>query len=196
MKNNKEEIILLGGGGHCSSVIDVIEQQGIFRIAGIVDMKEKKGQKSLGYSVIACDDDLLELTKEYKYFVITIGQLRTPQRRIEIFNLLQELFVQLPVIISPLAYVSKHATIGDGSVIMHMAQVNANAIIGNNCIINSKALIEHDAQIGNHCHISTGALINGGTKIGESSFVGSGAVCREYIELAAGSFIKANSLVK
>ncbi len=196
MINNKEEIILIGGGGHCSSVIDVIEQQDIFKIAGIVDLKEKLGERNLGYSVIGCDDDLPELAKEYRNFILTIGQLRSAQRRIEIYGLLQALNVNLPVIVSPMAYISKHASIGKGSVIMHMAQINANAIIGNNCIINSKALIEHDAKIGNHCHISTGAIINGGTKIGESTFIGSGAVCREYIEVPTGSFIKANSLVK
>jgi sugar O-acyltransferase (sialic acid O-acetyltransferase NeuD family) len=196
MTTKKEQIILIGGGGHCSSVIDVIEQQGIYRIAGIVDVKEKINQKNLGYNIIGCDDDLPELAKNFKNYIITLGQLKTPQRRIEIFKLLQELSVQLPVIISPLAYVSKHANIGNGSIIMHMAQVNANAVVGSNCIINSKVLIEHDAQIGDNCHISTGALINGGTKIGESSFIGSGAVCREYTEVPAWSFIKANSLFK
>ena len=29
--------ILIGGGGHCKSVIDVIEQEAKFEIAGIVD---------------------------------------------------------------------------------------------------------------------------------------------------------------
>jgi sugar O-acyltransferase (sialic acid O-acetyltransferase NeuD family) len=196
MKKNKENIILIGGGGHCSSVIDVIEQQGLYCISGIVDIREKIGQKNLGYSIIGCDDDLPKLSAECNNFIITLGHLKSPQKRIEIYTMLIGLAVQIPVIISPFAYVSQHAKIGKGSVVMHMAQVNANAVIGSNCIINSKALVEHDAIIGDHCHISTGALINGGTRIGDSSFIGSGAVCREYIEVAAGSFIKANSLVK
>lgn len=196
MKAHKEEIILIGGGGHCSAVIDVIEQEGIYRIAGIIDLKERVGERNLGYGIIGCDDDLPELAKKYLNFFITIGHLRTAQRRTELFNMIQKLKVNLPPIISPLAYVSKHARIGRGTVIMHMAQINVNAIIGNNCIINSKALIEHDAKVGDHCHVSTGAIINGGTSIGKASFIGSGAVCREYIEVPAGSFIRANSLMK
>jgi len=31
-----KKIVLIGGGGHCKSVIDVIEQEGRFEIAGIV----------------------------------------------------------------------------------------------------------------------------------------------------------------
>ncbi len=196
MLKTKENIILIGGGGHCSSVIDVIEQQGLYNIAGIVDLKEKTGQKNSGYDIIGCDEDLNELSKEFRNFFITIGQLRSPQRRIEIYYILVQLKVHIPSIVSPMAFVSKHAAIGNGTVVMHMAQVNINAVIGNNCIINSKALVEHDASIGDHCHISTGALINGGTRVGEATFIGSGAVCREYIYIPARSFIKANSLVK
>lgn len=196
MNRSKEDIILIGGGGHCSSVIDVIEQQGVYKIAGIVDLKEKLGEENLGYKVIGNDDDLPTLARDYKNFFITLGQLRTPLRRMELFQFLCELGVNLPFIISPFAYVSKHAYIGKGTVIMHMAQVNANATIGNNCIVNSKALIEHDSRISDHCHISTGAIVNGGTEIGEATFIGSGVVCREYIQIPSNSFIKATSLVK
>ena len=51
------EIILIGGGGHCKSVIDVIEQQKKFKIAGIVDKPKLFGSKILGYSVIGNDFD-------------------------------------------------------------------------------------------------------------------------------------------
>jgi hypothetical protein len=30
-----DDIVLIGGGGHCKSVIDVIEQQGEYKIVGI-----------------------------------------------------------------------------------------------------------------------------------------------------------------
>ena len=196
MLTSKDNIVLIGGGGHCASVIDVIELQNMYSIVGIVDLKEKIGERNLGYEFIGCDDDIPKLAKDYKNFIITIGHLKNPIRRIEIFTLLMKLSINLPVIVSPLAYVSKHTSIGHGSIIMHMAQVNTNAIIGSNCIINSRALIEHDVCIGDHCHISTGAIVNGGTAIGEKSFIGSGSVCREYINILPGSFIKANSLVK
>ena len=59
MSDNK--IILIGGGGHCKSCIEVIESKGDFVIAGIIDVKEKIGTSLLGYPVIGCDDDLVEL---------------------------------------------------------------------------------------------------------------------------------------
>jgi len=35
-----KKIILIGAGGHCKSVIDVIEQEARFEIAGIIDKTE------------------------------------------------------------------------------------------------------------------------------------------------------------
>jgi len=185
----KEKIILIGGGGHCKSCIGVIESEAKYTIAGIVDLTEKLHQKILDYEIITTDDDLPQLVKEYKYFLITLGQIKSPEKRIRIFQTLKELGAKLPVMISPLAYVSKHAEIGDGTIIMHHALINAGAKIGSNCIINTKALIEHDAIIGNHCHIATGAVINGGVKVGSGTFFGSNAVCKEYIEIAENAVI-------
>ena len=37
MRPTKFELLLIGAGGHCRSCIDVIEQEGRFRIAGVVD---------------------------------------------------------------------------------------------------------------------------------------------------------------
>ena len=184
-----QNLILIGGGGHCKSCIDVIEQEEKYRIAGIVDVPEKLHKKILGYEIIATDDDLLRLVKEYENFLITLGQIKSPEKRIRIFQTLKKSEVKLPVIISPLAYVSKHAEIGDGTIIMHHALINAGAKIGSNCIINTKALIEHDAFIADHCHIATGAVINGGVKLGSGTFFGSNAVCKEYIEIGENAVI-------
>jgi len=189
-----EEILLIGGGGHCKSVIDVIEQKGKYRIAGIVDKKELIGQEVLGYKVIACDDNLEILFEQYKYAVVTVGQIKSNALRVKLFNILKKIGYKLPVIISPLAYVSKHAKIEEGTVILHHALVNADAHIGGNCIINSKALIEHDAKIESHCHISTATIINGGVVVQANSFVGSNATSKEYSEIDG--FIKAGSMVK
>jgi len=185
----KQKIILIGGGGHCKSCIDVIEQEGIFQIAGIVDLPEKLHQKILGYEIIATDDDLPDLAKEYQSFFITIGQIKSPEKRIAIFEQVKKLGGRLPAVISPLAYVSQHARIGEGTIVMHRALVNAGVKIGRNCIINTKALIEHDAVIGDHCHISTGAIINGGVEVGSGTFFGSNAVSKEYIEIGENAVI-------
>jgi sugar O-acyltransferase (sialic acid O-acetyltransferase NeuD family) len=191
-----DKIILIGGGGHCHSCIDVIEQQGKYQIAGIVDMPGKLHQKVLGYEVIATDNDLPRLVNEYENFLITLGQIKSPEKRIRIFQTLKKSGAKLPVIISPLAYVSKHAEIGDGTIIMHNALINAGAKIGKNCIINTRALIEHDVVIADHCHIATGTIINGDSRIQTGTFFGSNSMTREYVEIGSNCIIGGDERVE
>lgn len=190
----KEKIVLIGGGGHCHSVIDVIELENKYKIIGIVDTKENIGKKILNYEIIACDDDLETIFKTCKNAIITIGQIKTSDLRIKLFDKLKDIGFNFPIIISPIAHVSKHSSISEGTVIMHHALVNANVKIGKNCIINSKALIEHDCTVGNNCHISTASVLNGGVTVKENSFFGSNATSKQSIEISG--FIKAGSLAK
>ncbi len=190
----KEKIVLIGGGGHCHSVIDVIEQENRYEIIGIIDTKENIGKKVLDYEVIACDDDLETIFQTCKNALITVGQIESNKIRVKIYNNLKQIGFKLPTIISPLAYVSKHSFIDEGTIIMHQVLVNTNVKIGKNCIINTKALIEHDCVIGDNCHISTASVINGGVIIKENSFFGSNATSKQGIEIDG--FIKAGSLAK
>ncbi|TRX70542.1 NeuD/PglB/VioB family sugar acetyltransferase [Carboxylicivirga sp. M1479] len=191
----KQPIILIGGGGHCKACIDVIEQEGKYEIAGIVDQKEKVGQKILGYTIIGCDDDLPELFNTYKQAIITVGQIRSAKVRILLFEKLKTIGFQLPVIISPLAYVSSSAHIEEGSIVMHHALVNTEAHVGQNNIINSKALIEHESTIGKHNHISTACQLNGQVKVADECFIGSGSTIANNVSIVSNVIVPAGTNV-
>ena len=180
---SKPGLILLGAGGHANACIDVIEQHGQYEIAGLVGMPEEAKSEILGYSVIASDRDLPELAKSYRYALVTVGQIGSAENRIRLYRLATELGFEMPAIVSPLAYASRHAAIGAGTIVMHGAIINAGARLGANCIVNTSALVEHDATIGDHCHISTGAILNGNVRLGAGSFVGSGSTIREGVAL-------------
>ena len=189
-----KSILLVGGGGHCHSCIDVIEAIGSYQIQGVVQPKVS-AELILGYPIIGTDDDLPLLLKKTKSALITLGQIKTSETRIRFFDLLKQLGAELPAIISPRAYCSKHAVVGEGSIVMHHAIVNAGARVGNNCIVNSQALVEHDVEIDDHCHISTGARINGNVSIGKGSFIGSGVIIKESINVGANVLIGAGQVI-
>jgi len=188
-------IILIGGGGHCVSCIDVIEKTGLYIILGILDLPEKQGQKILNYSIIGTDNDLEQFLPSCKDFLITVGQIKSSALREKLYRMVKNAEGNLPVIISPLAYVSSFAKIAEGTIIMHHALVNANATIGKGCIINSKSLIEHEVFIGDFCHISTASVINGQANIGSCCFVGSNATISNNINIVPNTIIAAGSQV-
>jgi sugar O-acyltransferase (sialic acid O-acetyltransferase NeuD family) len=180
---SKPDIILIGAGGHMRACIDVIEQQNKFHIAGIVGKADEMHTRHLGYAVIASDNSLPMIAKEYQNVLITVGQIKSHDTRVTLFQNAAALGFNFPVIISPRAYVSEHSNIAAGSIVMHDAIVNAGAKIGSNCIINSRALIEHDSSVDDFCHISTGAILNGGASLGFGSFVGSGSILKQNISV-------------
>ena len=196
MRIEKPNIILVGGGGHCISVIDVIEQQGKYNIKGIIDIKENIGKDVLGYKIIGSDNDLQDLFLSCPNAIVSVGQIKSSALRIHLFQKLKTIGYHLPIVISPLAYVSKYALIGEGSIIMHQASVNAGAKIGKNCIINTKANIEHNAHVEDFCHISTGTIVNGDCIIGKETFIGSNATISNGVTISPNSIISAGEFVK
>lgn len=189
------KIILVGAGGHCRACMDVLEAEGKFEIAGVVDRPEAESAESvLDYPMLGTDGDLGQLRERFAYALVTVGQIKTPAVRIRLFEQLQSLGYELPTICSPRAWISKRARVGAGTIVMHDALINAGATIGENCIINSKALVEHDASVGPHCHISTGAILNGGARIGAGSFFGSNAVSFQGAVIPPGSVVPAGHL--
>lgn len=187
-------LVLLGGGGHCKSVIEVAESAG-YQILGVLDMPENVGKEILSTKVIGTDDGI-PLYVNNADFVITVGFIKNPATRIKLYNKVKEFGGKLAVVIASTAYVSKYATIGEGTVIMHHAFVNAGAKIGNNVIVNTFSNIEHDAVIGDQCHISTGAMVNGDCKIGDNVFVGSQSVLANGITIGDDIIVGAGSLVR
>lgn len=187
-------IILLGGGGHCKSVIEVAESAG-YNILGVLDKPEAVGKQVLDYKVIGTDDDVTQYVEKAE-FVITVGFIKNPAIRIKLYNKIKEAGGKFATIIASTAHVSKYATLGEGTVVMHNAFVNAGAQIGNNVIINTFSNIEHDAIVGGQCHISTGVMINGDCKIGQNVFVGSQSVLANGITVGDDIIIGAGSVVR
>ena len=180
---SKAPILLVGAGGHARACIDVIEQEGRFAVAGLVGLPHEVGTRMLGYPVLGTDADLPALLGDYAHALVSVGQIKTPEPRMRLFDLLEQSGYALPVIVSPRAYVSRHATVGAGTIVMHGAVVNAGAVVGRNCIINSQSLVEHDAVIADHCHIATAAAINSGVRIGAGTFIGSNSSVRQCINI-------------
>lgn len=191
--NNERGIILVGGGGHCRSVIEVADSCGA-QISGILDASLTVGQQIFGYPVLGNDELIPDLVQIYS-FVVTVGQIKNASVRKILHQKIKDLNGCLATLIASSAIVSKYATLGEGSVIMHHALVNAGANVGTGCIVNSFANIEHDVFLGDYCHVSTGAMVNGDCIIHDETFIGSQAVVANGVTIISNSIISAGAFV-
>lgn len=189
-----KKLILVGAGGHAKSCVDVIESTQKFKILGFIDNKKINDFK---YKILGNDEYLKNIKNKKKIsFFISIGFIKSPKKRIKIFNELKRKNFLLAKIISKLSYVSRSATIKAGCMIHHFALVNSNATVGYNSIINTSSIIEHDVSVGNHCHISTGVILNGNVSIGDGTFVGSGTIIREGVKIGKNCVIGMGKIIK
>lgn len=186
---NRKELVLLGAGGHARSCIDVIQLNGQFEIVGLVGIEKELGSRQFDYEIFATDSSLSELASKYKNAIVTVGHIQSPDLRKRLYALGLRAGFEFPTVISPRAYVSPHAIVGAGTIVMHGAIINAGVVVGENCIINSRSLIEHDAKVGNHVHISTGVILNGEVIVNEGTFIGSGALVKEGVTVGRDSII-------
>ena len=188
-----KDIVLVGGGGHCRSVIDVLEQLGL-TIRGILDLPSLVGEQIMGYDIIGGDDDIAKYAATCR-FVVTLGSIENPARRIALHQAIEAAGGELATIVSPHAHVARTATLGPGTVVLNFANVNADAQVGASCIINTGANIEHGASVGDFTHVSTGAIVNGDVKVGARCFVGSGAIIRNGVSICDDAFIGMGAIV-
>ena len=194
--SSKQEIILLGAGGHCKSCIEVISGVSKYSILGIIDKDGSSTKHILGHNVLGTDKDLESLVNRCSSVLVTVGQIKSPEIRISLFERAKSLGFNFPVICSHLSYISKSAEIGEGTILLHGSFINTSVRVGTNCIINTKALIEHDTQIGSHCHVSTGVIINGGARVEDRCFIGSGAIIHEGVTIGGDSIISAGQVIR
>ena len=88
------------------------------------------------------------------------------------------------------SFVSRTATIGEGTIIMAGAIVAAGARIGKHCIVNHGASVDHHCVIEDYAHIAPGAHLCGGVHVGEGALVGVGVGIEPGVTIPAWSIVK------
>ena len=113
-------LLFVGGGGHCRSCIDVIEAEGRYQIVGVVQPISGVHESLLCYPVVGTDEDLAALLARTPKALVTVGQIKSAETRIRLFNKLKSHSAELPVIQAPTAYCSRHAVVGEGSILIEV----------------------------------------------------------------------------
>ncbi len=108
--------VVFGGGGFAKSLIDLMRSaQGIDPICVVDDDPGRTGDV-LGLPVIGGRDYLAPLRAAgLRYAVNAVGAIGRIQDRIAIFELLDELGLELPTLVDPAAFVAESATLAEGA---------------------------------------------------------------------------------
>jgi sugar O-acyltransferase (sialic acid O-acetyltransferase NeuD family) len=162
-----EKLLLVGAGGFGRVVLE--HASGIYDCAFLDDGEAKVVD---GVPVIGKTYDMAAFYPEYKMLLVTIGNNKLRER---LYKQAAEIGYAFPNIIHPSAYVSPHAHIGTGCVILNNAVIQNNARCGDGCILNPGVELHHDSSIGSYCLIYTNSVVRSLTHVGDRVWIGSNA---------------------
>lgn len=191
-----EKIILIGAGGHAKTIVDTIERQNLFEIAGFIDL-ERKGEKVYRtYEIVGSDEELEAFyIAGIHYAFVSIGYMGESTVRRKLYEKLKKTGFDLPVIIDKTAIVAEDVRLGEGTYIGRNAVLNAEAYIGKMCIINTAAVVEHESVVEDFSHIAVGAVLCGKTRVEQNVLIGANATLIQDIKIGKDSIIGAGSVV-
>lgn len=177
-------ILLYGASGHCKVIMDSVFLQGD-NVEAVLDDNPKK-DAIYGVSIVN--------PKEFKIdaeslITISIGDNKIRKAISEKVN------ARFHTVIHPTAILSKHSSVGEGTVIMAGVIINPDSFIGKHCILNTGAVIDHDCTIGDYAHISPNASLAGDVSVGEGSHIGIGASVIQGVKIGKWAIIGAGSVV-
>ena len=171
----REKIFVFGASGHAKVVIDILEKQGLYSVACVVDDNPAlKGMTISGYEIAGGKEALLANKRLYSINrgIVAIG---SNVARAAVAAWLLENGFGLITAIHPSAQLSRGVEIAEGTVIMAGVVLNADVIIGRNVIVNTGATIDHDCVVGNDTHIAPGVTLCGTVQVGAGAFICSGS---------------------
>lgn len=189
-----DNIVIVGSSGHAKVIIDIVEQEGRYKIAGLLDRYRKVGEQTLGYQILGREEDLPELTAKHalRGAIVAIGDNFI---RSKVAARVGEICPDLPFVsaIHPKASIAKNASIGEGTVIMAGVAINPCCSIGRFCILNTGSSIDHDSVMEDFSSLAPGVATGGNCRIGGYSAVGIGAVLVHDIRIGEHTVIGAGS---
>lgn len=188
-----EMVLIYGASGHGKVIIDIMEREGKYKIAGLIDDNpEIRGGNFCTYPVIGGFDVLNGADRHAHKLILAVGNNQSRKR---LWERVKPLGYELVNAIHPSAQMGRDVLLGSGTVIMANVAINPGASIGKNVIINTGATVDHDCIIRDYVHISPGAHLAGNVEVGELSHIGIGASIVSGVRIGKQSVIGAGAVV-
>lgn len=192
-----KRVVILGAGGHAREVAAIVrdqsQSQDEIRVLGFVV------ESDYIHSAVTSD---LPILGDWSWFetadrddLAVVCAVGDPVLRKRLVDQAMSIGLSFTNVISPLAYLSPHARIGQGVMVFPFAAISTNCVLGDHAIVNVGSTISHDSAIDRYGTIGPGVHIAGNVSLGEGCYLGIGSSVVERISIGAWTMIGAGSVV-
>ena len=183
-------LIIVGAGGHALSVGDAALSAG-WTVVGFYS-PDGTGPASILGPVLSSLDSL-ELSNTA--FALGIG---TNHVRETVARDISRRFAQTEIVsvVHATAWVSSHATVHPGAVILAHTSVGPGSTVGRGALLNTGASLDHESSLGDYASLGPGARTGGSASVGERTMIGIQAGIVRGVTVGSDCVVGAHSLVK
>jgi len=188
-------IVVLGAGGTGLYLAEVIDRTDGCRFAGFLDDDpSKRPEHCCGYPILGRLADWPSLPAEYAF----VSSLYAPKSNPRLFQLVDSLRIpdaRWATVVDRQAWVSRHATIGNGCFVGPGSVIEPMAMLGPRCALLGNVYIAHHTRLAEYVVCANSASVAGGVTIGRAAYVGANATIREYTSIGDNAVIGMGSVV-
>lgn len=182
-------LIIVGAGGHALSVGDAALSAG-WTVVGFYSPDGTGPASILGPVLSSLDAFDLSQTA----FAFGIG---TNYIRETVAEDISKRFAQTEIVsvVHATAWVSPHATVHPGAVILAHTSVGPGSTVGRGALLNTGASLDHESSLGDYASLGPGARTGGNVSVGERTMIGIQAGIVHGVTVGSDCVVGAHSLV-
>lgn len=170
-------VVIIGAGGHAREVAEILIHQA----------RERDGPQVLGFVVDnpeghGAEVGRLPVLGDWSWFegadrdgLAVICAVGLPQVRKRLIEQAEARGLPFASAVSPLAYLSPEAEVGEGGMVFPHSFVSAGSAIGSHSIVNVGVSVSHETRVSRYGTLSPGVRLAGNVTVGEGCYLGVGA---------------------
>ncbi|WP_224723459.1 acetyltransferase [Paenibacillus vietnamensis] len=187
-------IVVFGAGGHAKAVIDTIEKEGRYLIAGLLDGYQPEGSSFYGYKILGSEQWLAANAGQIDGCIVAVGDNWLRSRMAEA---IRSVAPDIPFVstVHPAASVARGAVLGAGSVVMAGSVVGSDTRLGEHNVLYTLSSVDHDGRTGSFVTLAPHAATGGNVTISDYSVLSIRSAVIHGITVGEHSVIGAGSTV-
>ena len=193
---SKPEIFIFGASDHARVVIDIVELEGRYQIAGLFDSFKPRGTRVGAYNVLGDEDAFAAHAMRHGLTsgIIGIGDNATRAR------IASDLRARIPEVefvtaVHPSSTLSREVDLGAGAIVMARCYVGLNTHVGEGAVIATNSIFEHDGVMGPYSTLGAGSTTGGHVTLGTGTAVCLGVTIIHGIRVGDETVVGAGSTV-